>query len=108
MLLPRFAGLVSVWSDTFLRPLLRTNDSAAKTNGASAVTNGSSAATNGTAATTNGSGAKPAQDLRPLPLVGLPAHAGGIAGQARDYWLDRAQRTVLLLDVMRRRGNTAL
>jgi pimeloyl-ACP methyl ester carboxylesterase len=95
MFLPKFAGqVVEVWSDTLLRPVFPTKGASAKTNGASAKTNGSSAKTPRT-----GLSALPGLDLLP---------GGGIVGQAFGYWLDRAQRTVLMLDVMRERGNATL
>jgi len=96
MLLPKLAGqAVKVWSDTLLRPMLLLNGASADTDGA-AKTNGAAKA-NG-ASKTNG-----AAKSR-LPLMG-PL---GLGGQLWDYWLDRTQRTVLLLDVMRERGNATL
>jgi hypothetical protein len=107
MFLPKFAGrVVKVWSDTLLRPMLTTIGVSAEANGTAAKTNGAAAQTNGAAKKTNGaSGAKAAKSG--LPLMGalaLPA----LGGQVWDYWLDRTQRTLLLLDVMRERGNAIL
>jgi pimeloyl-ACP methyl ester carboxylesterase len=48
----------------------------------------------------------PANDWR-RAFAGLPAWAGlQLAEQAFDYWVDACQRSVLLLDVMRQRGNS--
>ena len=41
------------------------------------------------------------------PKIAPPPPAG-LAGQAWDYWYDRTQRTWLLLDVLRERGNAKL
>ncbi|MGP6159985.1 MAG: DUF3141 domain-containing protein [Vulcanimicrobiaceae bacterium] len=121
MFLPRLAGqMLNVWSGTVLRPVLAaTNGVPAKAGGAATTTNGALAATNGSAtlAATNGaagrSNGSPAE-RPPAPRTGLPAVPGlglptptafGLAGQAWDYWFDRVQRSWLLLDVMRERGN---
>jgi hypothetical protein len=85
---------VSVWSDTFLRPLFATNGASAKRNGAFTKVNGVTAKTGGL------SGQTPQVRLPLVRGLGL-ATGSGLAGQAWDYWFDRAQRTVLLLDVMR-------
>ncbi|MGB8204050.1 MAG: DUF3141 domain-containing protein [Candidatus Baltobacteraceae bacterium] len=90
--------MLSVWSDTFLRPLLTTNGTPAGSNGVS-TSNGASK-TNGVAAR--------APEAASVPALSPPAPALGLAGQAWDYWYDRAQRWVLLLDVMRQRGNDFL
>jgi hypothetical protein len=126
MFLPRFAvQLANVWSDTLLRPILPSSNASAETNGAGAETLGSSAKTNGAAkkpnrsaarangtAATNGVNAKAnggAKSGRPALRALLPSTAGfGLAGQAYDYWFDRLQRTVLLAEVMRERGNATL
>ena len=113
MLLPRLAGqAVSVWSDTFLRPLLSTGGNSAGTNATSARigatsdhTNGKGAAANGAA--TNGTVARAAKPG--VPLAGGGALPGiGFGAQLIDYWFDRAQRSLLLLDVLRERGNNSL
>jgi hypothetical protein len=44
----------------------------------------------------------------PIALTETRRPGSGLVGQAWDYWFDRAQRTVLLLDVMRERGNATL
>jgi hypothetical protein len=96
MLLTKFAGhVMSVWSDTFLRPVFPTNGASANTNGASAKTND---------VTAKG----PQARLPSVPGLGLPIRPIGLAGQAWDYWIDRVQRSWLLLDVMRERGNASL
>ena len=99
---------MKVWSDTVLRPMLPAN--------ASAETNGSSGKTNGTVAKSNGAGTK--TDGAPPKTNGRAAKANGVFDallglpglpvQAFSYWLDRSQRTVLMLDVMRERGNAIL
>ncbi|MGD0472688.1 MAG: DUF3141 domain-containing protein [Candidatus Velthaea sp.] len=110
MFLPKLAGqVVKVWSDTLLRPMLPSKGSSAESNGASATNgaaaaNGSTVKTNGAAAKTNGA-AQRAKSGLPL-MGGLPVP--GLAGQLFDYWLDRTQRSVLMLDVMRERGNATL
>jgi hypothetical protein len=109
MFLPKFAGqVVKVWSDTVLRPMLpanasaETNGSGVKTNGAAAKSNGAGTKTNGAAAKTNGADANGNGPVK--ALLGLP----GLPGQVFDYWLDRSQRTLLMLDVMRERGNAII
>ncbi|MGP6157275.1 MAG: DUF3141 domain-containing protein, partial [Vulcanimicrobiaceae bacterium] len=110
MLLPRLAGQVMrVWSDTVLRPVLRTNGTAAATNGAATKTNGAVAKTSAAAAPSDAAAKGPQTGLPAIPGLGLPTPATfGLAGQAWDYWFDRVQRSWLLLDVMRERGNNYL
>jgi pimeloyl-ACP methyl ester carboxylesterase len=108
MFLPKFAGqVVKVWSDTVLRPMLpanasaETNGSSGKSNGA-AKSNGAGTKTNGAQAKANGAAAK--GNVAVNAMLGLP----GLPGQVFNYWLDRSQRTLLMLDVMRERGNAIL
>jgi Protein of unknown function (DUF3141) len=62
-------------------------------------TNGVSTKVNDVTAKTGGvSGRTPQVGLPLVRRLGL-APASGLVGQAWDYWFDRAQRTVLLLDV---------
>jgi pimeloyl-ACP methyl ester carboxylesterase len=120
MLFPKVASrMMSVWSETFLRPILLVNDaSAAKTNGARAKTTDSNGKSDGAAAQSNGRAAKPngavakTNGILPPPEAGAGAPAtaanNGLVSQAIDYWFDRMQRSWLLLDVMRERGNAKL
>jgi pimeloyl-ACP methyl ester carboxylesterase len=110
MFLPKFAGkAVKVWSDVLLRPTppasgasAGPNGTSAKTNGTAEKTTGGAEKTNGELAKTNGAGGKAVKS-------GLPFVGGlGLTGLVWDYWLDRTQRTILLLDVMRERGNAKL
>lgn len=112
MLFPKVAGQVmSVWSETFLRPILLVNDlSAAKTDGA-AKAGTASAKANGSNGKTDGAAAKSEGANLPASRAGTKAAApakSGLASQAIDYWFDRMQRSWLLLDVMRERGNAKL
>jgi len=92
MLVPKIAGQVmSVWSNAVLRPLIPAN-------GASNASNG--AAKNGEVVAKGPPASAPA-----LPA---PASPRSLPGQAMAYWYDRLQRSVLLLDVMRQRGNDFL
>ena len=95
MLLPRLADqMLGTWTDTVLRPVLALERSEPSANGARSAHNGAPKGKNGKAA------------AAPAPTQaagGLP-----IAVQAWDYWYDRVQRSWLLLDVFRQRGNDYL
>ncbi len=85
MLVPKIAGQVlDIWSNAVLRPLMPANG---------AAKNGDPAAKS------------PPAKLPAVPGLAPPARPRTLAGQAVAYWYDRLQRSVLLLDVMRERGN---
>jgi pimeloyl-ACP methyl ester carboxylesterase len=110
MFLPKFAGrAVKVWSDVLLRPTRPASGASAGPDGTSAKTNGTAEKTAGGAEKTNGELAKTNGAGRKAVKRGLPFVGGlGLTGLVWDYWLDRTQRTILLLDVMRERGNAKL
>jgi hypothetical protein len=94
--------------------------------GTAAAANGASSGNGAAAKSAPGNGsapkapATPSTELAPLtplngltplaPLTGLSqlAPSTWLAGQAWDYWYDRVQRTWLVLDVLRERGNAKL
>jgi pimeloyl-ACP methyl ester carboxylesterase len=110
MFLPKLAGqAVKVWSDVLLRPTAPASEASAGPDGTAAKTNGTAEKTTGGAEKTNGALAKPNGAGGKAVKSGLPFVGGlGLPGLVWDYWLDRTQRTILLLDVMRERGNAKL
>ncbi len=107
MYLPSLAWRMwSLWSDAVL------GSATTATHGAAPGGNGTAATSNGALAKRNGAASKsnetaPGDDARLSALSPLIASTW-LAGQAWDYWYDRTQRTWLVLDVLRKRGNAKI